>query len=602
MPPLPLAFQQRQRWMITRTSHQRWMVALMMESSARPTSCHIRSLCSNYYNANCRNNPIKSQSLYPISYSGQGRHRGVVLWSSSHLKDSFALPTTSCVIRRPLVSSTLPSTSSTVTTSTSTARTASDTAVSVGPVTRNLQDKIQTGEIQPDIHQARAALELDRLYQELCNHPPPPSYNTTTHSNDTKHETSTSSFFGSWFGSSQTNNTASSTNVNPFFSMGRNHQIPGIYMYGGVGCGKTFLMNIFYDAIQSNPQHPWYHQKQKSHYHKFMLDVHQVMHEVRKLRHTQSPPKVTQEDLLVPVIERILQRGRLLCLDEFQVTDVGDAMILQRLFEGLWNKGCVVVATSNRPPQDLYLHGLQRDRFLPFIASLQRYCHVVSMKDSDIDYRMMLSSVETKDNVKKSRQVYFTKSEKPAMEALFYQLTEASPAQSMYLETQGRKVAIPQGTSSGIAKFTFEDLCQKALGAADYLVIGQHFHTVFVSAIPPLTINEINWLRRFITFVDTMYELQVTLVLQTSSKRSILDIFQLDDAKETYGHIDEVFAFDRTRSRLEEMSSQSYLSKPWLGRSGSSSDGKQPSMSKQAVVTKTLHFHPSLADDKVGQE
>lgn len=243
-------------------------------------------------------------------------------------------------------------------------------------------------------------------------------------------------------------------------------------------------MNLFYDSLVDGP---WAKEKQKVHFHKFMLQVHQEMHMARKASNSK------ESDAILPaVIEKTVQQGRLLCLDEFQVTDVADALILQRLFTGLWENGCVVVATSNRPPDDLYLNGLQRDRFLPFIDLIKKRCEIVSMWDSDIDYRLIQKMQSG------TVPVFFAgKESRKEFDDLFYDLVGAKSVQPTALQTQGRKVKIPLASvSGGIARFSFEDLCQKALGAADYLVIGHHFHTVFVENIPILTLNELNWVRR----------------------------------------------------------------------------------------------------------
>lgn len=340
-------------------------------------------------------------------------------------------------------------------------------------------------------------------------------------------------------------------------------------------------MNLFYDSIDSGP---WANDKQKVHFHKFMLQVHQHMHQQRK---AQKDPKNNGNggDLITPVVDEILKQGRLLCLDEFQVTDVADAMILQLLFDGLWKKGCVLIATSNRPPSDLYLHGLQRDRFLPFIDRLQQQCTVVDLLDSETDYRMLANATSSsgisdgsvnsngEDQQQQQQQpvVYFTKggpASSKQFRNLFYKLAENHPTNPTSLSTQGRTVPIPLAcVKKRIAFFDFADLCQKAMGAADYLVIASTFSTVFCHNIPKLTVNELNWLRRFITFVDTMYELKVTLVLHTAQPvDSVRDLFSVEGDKKSYSQ-DEVFAFDRTLSRLEEMSSPKYLKSQWLGGS-----------------------------------
>lgn len=402
---------------------------------------------------------------------------------------------------------------------------------SSGPVTSKLNELIERGSAQPDTHQFRAAKELDRVYKDLIANDPPPR----TKSSSTSDSSSSGSFFGNIFG-----NDASSNSLNAII---KGKSTTGAYVYGGVGCGKTFLMTLLYDAVDSGS---WSNDKQKVHYHKFMLDVHQHMHEVRQ--------REPQADLIAPVVERVLENGRLLCLDEFQVTDVADALILQRLFQGLWDQGCILVATSNRPPRDLYLHGLQRDRFIPFIDMLEEKCGVVNMLDSETDYRMG-------GTPSSSQPVYFSKMSE--FESFFEKLVDGRPVKSTFLVTQGRQVKIPMGCSTkSIARFSFQDLCERALGAADYIVIAKNYSTVFCHSIPKLSIHHVNWLRRFITFVDSMYEAQVKLVLHTDAA-SIDDIFVVDNKKD-YSQ-DEVFAFDRSRSRLEEMASKEYLSKKWVG-------------------------------------
>lgn len=414
---------------------------------------------------------------------------------------------------------------------------------SSGPITSKLHELVTKGDKHPDKHQLEAAAELDRLHEHLLtNNPQTRKVLTQEISPWTSADPSTifgtSTIFGNFFGSdSLVSNSIPSHTYN---------NVTGAYLYGGVGCGKTFLMNLLYNSIDSGA---WADDKQKVHYHKFMLNVHQHMHKERQIN--------PQGDLIAPVVDRILENGKLLCLDEFQVTDVADALILQRLFRGLWENGCVLVATSNRPPRDLYLHGLQRDRFVPFIDLIERKCTVVNMLDSKTDYRMINPFAQG------DYPVYFSKGKSRDFHSLFDELTHGTPVTSTSLQTQGRKVAIPMASiSNSVAQFSFVDLCEKALGAADYLVIAENFETVFCHSIPKLSIHHVNWLRRFITFIDTMYELKVTLILHTDAS-SIDDIFVVDN-KDDYSQ-DEVFAFDRSRSRLEEMAGKKYLSKKWLG-------------------------------------
>lgn len=357
-------------------------------------------------------------------------------------------------------------------------------------------------------------------------------------------------------------------------------------MYGGVGCGKTVLMNMFYDSITETTLKAWAKEKQHVHFHKFLLTVHQQMHQARQ-QQQQGKGDANMADTILPwVIQDTIEKGRLICFDEFQVTDVADAMIMQRLFTGLWEHGCIMVATSNRPPQDLYLGGLQRDRFLPFIDLLQKQCEIVSLIESDMDYRM----IQGKQKPVHQKVYYAGQDERKEFNELFFHFTGGKSLRSISLEIEGgsRKVNIPQASlRKGICRFTFEDLCQKALGAADYLLIGQHFHTVFVERIPKLGLSQINWVRRFITFVDAMYEHKVILVLQAST--SVDQIFSVnpDEASQD----DEVFAFDRTRSRLEEMSSSKYLQTRWKGEPPGS-----------LAVKSKVQLEPSLSEDTAWKE
>jgi predicted ATPase len=342
----------------------------------------------------------------------------------------------------------------------------------------------------------------------------------------------------------------------------------GVYLHGGVGCGKTFCMNLFFREAPMES-------KQMVHFHSFMLSVHQDMHDAKKTNKKDGGGAA----ILDHVVSNIKQRGQLICFDEFQVTDVADAMLLQRLFTSLIDDhGCIIVATSNRPPTDLYLGGLQRDRFLPFIQLLESKCDVVDMWDSETDYRLVQGN--------RAMNVYFVvgtttdnnnNNNMTALElynATFHAMTQGSTVKSTHLTTQGRLVYIPRAAlARGICRFTFQDLCQKALGAADYLVIGHTFHTVFVEDIPKLGIHEINWVRRFIVFVDAMYESHVKLVVLAEGQPE--ELFTVD--LENKDH-DEVFAFDRTRSRLEEMRSTAYLTKRWRNQ-------QQPTTTNMCVTS-----------------
>ncbi len=328
----------------------------------------------------------------------------------------------------------------------------------IGHLRAIYQDMVENKEVQEDVHQIDALKALDRLYKELEKTSPQPLSTTTPTTTPPKQEASYS-FFGGFFSKvkHKVKDTASRVSAPK-----------GVYLHGGVGCGKTFCMNLFYQHVNGD----WKRDKQHVHFHKFMLQVHQQMHEAKMIQKIKGDP-------LPLVVTKTLERGRLICFDEFQVTDVADALILRRLFTGLLQQGAVIVATSNRPPQDLYLNGLQRDLFLPFIDLLQERLTVVSMWDSETDYRLVQGE-------HKERGVYFIgRKSKKQFEETWRKLTKGTPIVSTSLSTQGRTVPVPMASlTTGVARFAFEDLCQKALGAADYLVIGQNFHTVFVENVP----------------------------------------------------------------------------------------------------------------------
>jgi peroxisome-assembly ATPase len=458
-------------------------------------------------------------------------------------------------------------------------------AFTSGPLHDRYQHLVETNAVEDDPFQIKALQSLERLRHDILgsNPPPPPAPSS---SNAEKNGSSSSSMLTGWMGRPSWTSSSTASSVKP---------IQGVYLHGGVGCGKTFLMNeIFLDSLNpsggsddissssNSKKCAW--KKTKTHFHKFMLRVHQDMHTLRY----NDPRHLQGDDLLQAVIDKIVASSNLLCFDEFQVTDVADALILQRLFAGMWKAGCVVVATSNRPPTDLYLNGLQRDRFLPFIDQLQKQCEIVSLWDSDTDYRLFLKGLDgtsdanisttadaattsnstrvtgttdivamaTKPAAKKTQRVYFQggREEWKEFDKLFYKMAGNAPVAPTTVTTQGRLVKIPQASlSRGIARFAFEDLCQKAMGAADYLMIGSHFHTVFVENIPILKLPQLNYVRRFVTFVDSMYECNCKLIVHARTGPD--GIFQPEDQTQD----DEVFAFARTMSRLQEMSSSTYL-------------------------------------------
>lgn len=344
----------------------------------------------------------------------------------------------------------------------------------------------------------------------------------------------------------------------------------GLYLWGSVGCGKTFLMDLFFENCSVTRN------KKRVHFHRFMLDVHAEIHQIKlgkiKLR------SVEQKNPIPTVAKLIASRYWLLCLDEFQVTDVVDAMILKQLFGHLFEDGVILVATSNRRPDDLYKSGLQRSAFLPFIPLLKSNCSVKCL-DSHIDYRKMPTDI---------KKVYFltsTNTDNDNIDTLFKVLTlaESDIVSPRTIEVNNRPVFLSK-TCGGIADCEFAELCQQPLGADDYDRIGKIFHTVIIRNIPQMTLKMKSEMRRFITLIDMMYDNRVRVVFSAYVPLEHLFNFQEDNANEQGEQEDdsrtllddlglkasegkslsfltgedEIFATDRTISRITEMQSSQY--------------------------------------------
>ena len=305
----------------------------------------------------------------------------------------------------------------------------------------------------------------------------------------------------------------------------------GLYIWGPVGRGKSMLMDLFFaDAPVAR--------KRRVHFHEFMLEVHDRLHRRREeLAARGAPPEA---DTIVPIAKAIAEETRLLCFDEFQVTNIADAMILGRLFETLFEEGITVIATSNRAPDDLYSDGLQRDRFLPFIELVKRRLEILELGGGH-DYRM--------DRMREF-DMYLTPLGAWAAKKLdeaFRGLANGADGEPRVLRTQGRDVDVPRA-SPGVAMAHYLDWCAKPMGAADFLCIADHFHTVILAEIPRMGPDNRDKAARFVTMIDTFYEKKVKFICSAATSPDKL-----------YTEGDGAFEFQRTVSRLMEMQSPEYL-------------------------------------------
>jgi cell division protein ZapE len=297
----------------------------------------------------------------------------------------------------------------------------------------------------------------------------------------------------------------------------------GLYIFGKVGRGKSMLMDMFFDCVAVA-------KRRRVHFYEFMQDVHGRLHQRR----------AEKGDPIGLVARAIADEATLLCFDEFQVADIADAMILGRLFAALFAAGVVVVATSNRPPDELYKDGLQRERFLPFIDLLKEKLDMLELEGAR-DYRLERFV---------GRQFYFTPADDNsyrALERAFADLTDNSSAPRATLIVQGRTLLVPRA-AKGVGWFGFDELCGAALGPADYLALCRNFRSFVVEGIPRMGPDRRNEAKRFNIFIDTLYEAHGNLIASAEAP-----------PQELYVAGDGAFEFERTVSRLIEMQSDDYI-------------------------------------------
>jgi cell division protein ZapE len=357
-----------------------------------------------------------------------------------------------------------------------------------GPVGRAYAQLLRDCELKPDPAQASAVGALDGLAATLAN----------------------GSFFSRVFG--------------------KGDGLSGVYLWGGVGRGKSMLMDLAFTHIDIHP-------KRRVHFNEFMLETHARLRVARERE---------EGDPIEPVAEQIASEAKLLCFDEMQVTNPADAMILSRLFGKLIAEGVKVVTTSNRPPRDLYNDGLNRDLFVPFIGLIERRMLVVPV-NGPTDYRLeRLTGVE----------VWHVPNGPEATAALsraFFQLTDYPVEDRAKVPSEeidvggGRMLHVPKSLK-GVAVFSFKRLCGEPRGAADYLAIARRYHTVIIVGIPVMTPAMRNEAARFVTLIDALYEHKVKLLAAADA-----------EPEELYPAGDGSFEYQRTVSRLEEMRSVEYL-------------------------------------------
>jgi cell division protein ZapE len=306
--------------------------------------------------------------------------------------------------------------------------------------------------------------------------------------------------------------------------------VRGLYLWGGVGRGKSMLMDLFFDNVQVN-------RKRRAHFHEFMLDIHARLKIEREKE---------EGDPIPPLVEALADESRLLCFDEMVVNNMADAAIMSRLFTGLIAAGVTVVTTSNRHPDDLYKDGLNRQLFLPFIDLVKEKLDIVGL-NGPTDYRRdRLGNAETwlvPNGAEATKKLSET----------FFRLTDYPPEDRSHVPTLeldvggGRMLHVPKALK-GVAVFSFKRLCAEARGAPDYLAIARRFHTVIMVGIPVLGAQNRNEAARFVTLIDALYEYKVKLLASADATPDAL-----------YPEGDGKFEFDRTVSRLLEMQSEEYL-------------------------------------------
>lgn len=360
---------------------------------------------------------------------------------------------------------------------------------------KQYQSDVNSGKLLPDSAQLAAVHSLERLYHELVNY-----------------QSSKQNIF---------------TKLKYLFDSSKNQAPQGVYFWGGVGRGKTYLMDLFYSQLP-------FEQKMRVHFHRFMYQVHAELESLK-----------AQSDPLLVVADKLAKQAKIICFDEFFVSDITDAMILGGLFEALFARGVVLVATSNIEPENLYRNGLQRERFIPAIKLIEARCEVINV-DAGKDYRLRQLT---------AADIYHYPCDKPAKENLegyFLQMSVGKITENTDVEVNHRRIQAVK-LAQDLVWFDFADLCEGPRSQNDYIELSQCFHTVILSGVKQMGEKNDDAARRFIALVDEFYERHVNLIIAANVSMSALY---------TQGRLS--FEFQRCLSRLQEMQSKEYLAKPHL--------------------------------------
>ncbi|MFK7903200.1 MAG: cell division protein ZapE [Nitratireductor sp.] len=369
----------------------------------------------------------------------------------------------------------------------------------MGPVEKSYKEMVCSGELESDPVQVDLAQRLDALLKHI-------------NSNSLAKKSSSLGWL--------------------FARKDKPSDFKGLYIWGSVGRGKSMLMDLFYSHVSDTS-------KRRAHFHEFMSDVQDKIAAHRK---AYKLGEVKEEDPIPPIARSLAGEAKVLCFDEFTVTDIADATILGRVFTTLFEEGCMVVATSNVAPDNLYKDGLNRSLFLPFIELFKTKVDIFEL-DAPKDYRLDKFS---------NNPVYLaplSKKSEAAFDAMWQSMTSGLKVEKASIERKGRAISIPFA-ARGIAKFTFDEICNVPLAAADYLDIAKEYHTFFIEGVPIMNSEMRNQAKRFILLIDALYDQKKRLIISADANPHAL-------CQGLTGT--ESFEFQRTSSRLIEMQSSEYL-------------------------------------------